>query len=85
MLEFIRLVHLKCMGINYDDEEYIQSKMISEHVIIAKRLLENGNAYKCYCSAEEIEEQKLFEVNNSVRTLIRDLEINKKKLSEQKK
>ncbi len=32
--------------------------MIGEHVTIAKRLLENGKAYKCYCSAEEIEEQK---------------------------
>ena len=49
---------LKWMGIKHDGEEYIQSKMIGEHVTIAKRLLENGNAYKCFCSAEEIEEQK---------------------------
>ena len=34
------------MGIEHDGEEYIQSKMIGEHVTIAKRLLENGNAYK---------------------------------------
>jgi glutamyl-tRNA synthetase len=46
------------MEIKHCGEEYIQSKMIGEHVAIAKRLLENGNAYKCYCSAEEIEEQK---------------------------
>ncbi len=49
---------LKWMEIKHCGEEYIQSKMIGEHVAIAKRLLENGNAYKCYCSAEEIEEQK---------------------------
>ncbi len=49
---------LEWMGIKHDGEEYIQSKMIAEHVAIAKRLLENGNAYKCFCSAEEIEEQK---------------------------
>ncbi len=49
---------LDWMGIKHDGEEYVQSKMIGEHVAIAKRLLENGNAYKCYCSAEEIEEQK---------------------------
>ena len=49
---------LRWMGIEHDDEEYIQSKKISEHVNIAKKLLENGNAYKCYCSSEEIEEQK---------------------------
>ena len=49
---------LSWLGIEHDGEEYIQSEMIGEHVAIAKRLLENGNAYKCYCSAEEIEEQK---------------------------
>ena len=49
---------LKWMGIKHDGEEYIQSKMIGEHITIAKKLLENGNAYKCYCSTEEIEEQK---------------------------
>ena len=54
-----QIIHsLKWMGIEYDGEEYIQSKKIGEHVKIAKKLLENGNAYKCYCSAEEIEEQK---------------------------
>ena len=28
------------------------------HTDIANELLKNGNAYKCYCSSEEIEEQK---------------------------
>ena len=49
---------LEWMGIKHDGEEYIQSQMIGEHVAIAKKLLVNGNAYKCFCSAEEIEEQK---------------------------
>ena len=49
---------LKWMGLEYDDEEYIQSNKIDEHVKVAKKLLDNGHAYKCYCSSEEIEEQK---------------------------
>ena len=49
---------LKWMGIKHDGVEYIQSKKIGEHVKIAKELLKNGHAYKCYCSTEEIEEQK---------------------------
>jgi len=49
---------LKWIGIDYDGEEYIQSKKIQEHVNVAKELLKNGYAYKCYCSSEEIEEQK---------------------------
>ena len=49
---------LKWMGIKHDGVEYIQSKKIGEHVKIAKELLKNGHAYRCYCSTEEIEEQK---------------------------
>ena len=49
---------LKWIGINYDGEEYIQSKKIEDHIKVANELLKNGHAYKCYCSSEEIEEQK---------------------------
>jgi glutamyl-tRNA synthetase len=49
---------LKWIGINYDGEEYIQSKKIEDHIKVANELLHNGFAYKCYCSSEEIEEQK---------------------------
>ncbi len=49
---------LKWIGINYDGEEYIQSKKIEDHIKVANELLNNGHAYKCYCSSEEIEEQK---------------------------
>ncbi len=49
---------LKWIGINYDGEEYIQSTKIEDHIKVANQLLKNGYAYKCYCSNEEIEEQK---------------------------
>ena len=49
---------LNWLGIKHDGEEYIQSSKIDEHVKIANELLKNGFAYKCYCSTEEIEEQK---------------------------
>ncbi len=49
---------LKWIGINYHGEEYIQSKKIEDHIRVANQLLKNGFAYKCYCSSEEIEEQK---------------------------
>ena len=49
---------LKWIGINYDGDEYIQSKKIDDHIKVADALLKNGYAYKCYCSTEEIEEQK---------------------------
>ncbi len=49
---------LKWIGIEHDGEEYIQSQKIEDHIKIANELLKKGSAYKCYCSAEEIEEQK---------------------------
>jgi glutamyl-tRNA synthetase len=49
---------LNWLGIKHDGEEYIQSTKIDDHVKIAHELLKNGFAYKCYCSHEEIEEQK---------------------------
>ena len=50
---------LKWIGIKYDGNEYIQSANIKSHIDVANELLKNGNAYKCYCSNEEIEEQKI--------------------------
>ena len=49
---------LKWIGIEHDGQEYIQSSKINDHINIAKELLKNGFAYKCYCTQEEIEEQK---------------------------
>tara|TARA_B110000438_G_scaffold167572_1_gene160283 strand:+ start:1165 stop:2565 length:1401 start_codon:yes stop_codon:yes gene_type:complete len=49
---------LKWIGIEHDGAEYIQSTKINDHVNIANELLKNGHAYKCYCSNEEIEDQK---------------------------
>ncbi len=49
---------LKWIGINYDGQEYIQSRRVNEHVKVANQLLEKGFAYKCYCSDKEINEQR---------------------------
>jgi glutamyl-tRNA synthetase len=49
---------LKWIGIEHDGQEYIQSTKINDHINVANELLKNGNAYKCYCTSEEIEEQK---------------------------
>jgi len=49
---------LNWIGINNDGDEYIQSSKINDHIHVAEELLKTDNAYKCYCSIEEIEEQK---------------------------
>ena len=49
---------LAWLGIKHDGAEYIQSKNIDKHVAIAEELIKKGFAYPCYCSEEEINEQK---------------------------
>ena len=49
---------LNWIGIKHDGDEYIQSKKIDTHVKVAHELLKSGDAYKCYCSNEEIEKKK---------------------------
>jgi glutamyl-tRNA synthetase len=49
---------LAWLGIKHDGDEYIQSKNITKHVAIADELIKKGFAYECYCSKEEINEQK---------------------------
>ena len=49
---------LAWLGIEHDGDEYIQSKNITKHVAIAEELIKKGFAYECYCSEEEINEQK---------------------------
>ena len=49
---------LAWLGIEHDGDEYIQSKNITKHIAIADELIKKGFAYECYCSEEEINEQK---------------------------
>ena len=49
---------LKWIGIEHDGEPYIQSTKINDHINVANELLKNGQAYRCYCSTDEIEDQK---------------------------
>ena len=49
---------LKWFGIEHDNEEYIQSTKIKKHIEIANELLNKGFAYNCYCTEQEIEEEK---------------------------
>ena len=49
---------LKWIGIEHDGELYVQSTKINDHINVANELLKKGHAYKCYCTTEEIEDQK---------------------------
>ena len=49
---------LNWIGVKHDKDEYIQSTKIKKHVEISNELLKKGFAYRCYCSEQDIEEEK---------------------------
>lgn len=46
---------LEWLGIDWDETPVHQFERSARHVEVANALLEKGMAYKCYCSAEELE------------------------------
>jgi glutamyl-tRNA synthetase len=49
---------LNWLGITFDEEPTIQSQRAQRHAEIAHELLAKGHAYRCYCTAEELEEMR---------------------------
>ena len=45
---------LKWLGITWDSEIYFQSQHEQRHRAVAEELLANGQAYYCYCTADEL-------------------------------
>lgn len=46
---------MEWMGLNYDEGPYFQTQRMDRYREIIQQLLDNGNAYYCYCSKEELE------------------------------
>jgi glutamyl-tRNA synthetase len=66
--EFIHQIinSLSWLGIEHNGEEYVQSKNIEKHKAIADELTKKDFAYRCYCSAEDLEEQKALAKKKSL-------------------
>ena len=46
---------LKWLGLDWDGEPVSQFSRLDAHKVVVERLLETGNAYRCYCSREELD------------------------------
>ena len=57
---------LNWMGINYDNEPYIQSSEIKRHQEVALELLKSDKAFKCICSNETLEKKREFNRKNKI-------------------
>ncbi|MEP3654920.1 MAG: glutamate--tRNA ligase [Litorimonas sp.] len=62
------------LGLNADDDIVFQSQNADAHVAAANTMLENGTAYRCYATAEEVEALKAEarENNRAFRSPYRD-------------
>jgi glutamyl-tRNA synthetase len=49
---------LKWLGITWDEGPHFQTRFTRDHVEAARRLLESGHAYKCFCTKEELEQKR---------------------------
>ncbi len=49
---------MQWLGITWDEGPYFQTEFADDHVAAAHRLLESGQAYKCFCTKEELEQKR---------------------------
>lgn len=49
---------LKWLGLDWDDEVYFQSEHIDRHKQVAQELIDKGEAYYCYMTPEEIQQER---------------------------
>ena len=56
---------LTWMGLDWDEGPFFQSERIDKHKEAAQKLIDNGNAYKCFCTKEELDiKKKKFQEEN---------------------
>ena len=49
---------LTWLGLNWDEGPYLQTNNLPKHVEAAHKLLETGHAYRCFCTREELDDQR---------------------------
>lgn len=57
---------LRWLGLEWDEGPNFQSKYVDLHIEAAWRLFESGHAYRCFCTKEELEEQRKQAETNKV-------------------
>jgi len=49
---------LSWLGLDWDGDPVFQATRQAEHVLAAEQLIDEGHAYRCYCSREELDEMR---------------------------
>ncbi len=56
------LAGMQWLGIDWDEGPYFQTQRTERYAELAQQLLQNGQAYRCYCTREELEEMRAAQV-----------------------
>ncbi len=57
---------LRYFGIEWDEGPYFQSERKEKYRQYAEKLIESGHAYRCYCSAERLQDMRTLQQKNKV-------------------
>ncbi|RIY34429.1 glutamate--tRNA ligase [Psittacicella hinzii] len=49
---------MEWLGMSYDEGPYFQSKRLDRYAEVIEKMLEEGTAYRCYCSKEQLQEDR---------------------------
>jgi glutamyl-tRNA synthetase len=55
---------MQWLGLNYDQEPFYQTKRFDRYQDVIKQLLQEGKAYRCYCSKERLETMRTAQMEN---------------------
>jgi glutamyl-tRNA synthetase len=55
---------LEWLGISWDEGPYFQSDYSEEHMAAARRLVDTGHAYKCFCTKDELDAKRELAIRN---------------------
>ncbi|WMC20288.1 MAG: glutamate--tRNA ligase [Enterobacteriaceae bacterium PSpyr] len=58
---------LKWLNINWDKGPFFQTNNIYKYMLIIKKMLNNGNAYKCYCSKNRLNLLRNYQIKNKIK------------------
>ncbi|AYN24437.1 glutamate--tRNA ligase [Buchnera aphidicola] len=57
------LYGLEWLGLNWDEGPYFQSKRLERYKDVIKIMLEEGKAYKCFCSSKKLENERMQQIS----------------------
>jgi glutamyl-tRNA synthetase len=60
---------LEWLGISWDEGPYFQSQRYDLYQEFKNKLIENGRAYPCFCSREELDKQKEHQIQQGLDTV----------------